>query len=155
MVCRSAQRRLAAFRPDDRIPTDLADHLSHCERCRTAFEDDRAVWDALSRYTVPTSRAPLVKAVLRRRGTGVLEWLFPSDGIPTRAFAASVAAVAVIGVAGGLWCGRTLIGLRLELPSPTAAAAEALDEAHILTAAPPGSLAAAYLEGLQQDRATR
>jgi hypothetical protein len=155
MVCRSAQRRLAAFRPDERIPPDLAAHLAHCERCRSAFEDDRAVWDALSRYAVPTSRAPLVEGVLRRRRTAALEWLFPSDVIPTKAFAASVAAVAVIGVAGGLWCGRILIGLRLALPPPTAVAAEALDEAHILTATPPGSLAAAYLEGSQQDRATR
>jgi hypothetical protein len=72
---------------------------------------------------------------------------FPLDLMPTRGLAAALAAVTIIGTVGGLWCGRTLVDLRIGVVPSTVSSAAALDEAKILTATPPGSLAAAYFAG--------
>ena len=140
MNCRSAQRHLAACRPDDQVPPELAAHLRQCALCRSVFKDDRALWGLLAAYTVPPSNAPRADDVFRRcRASKLLVW-FPSSLIPTRGLAAAVSAVVMMGVMGGFWCGRTVIDLRFR---PAAREAE---EANILTTAPPGSIVAAYLD---------
>jgi hypothetical protein len=59
---------------------------------------------------------------------------------------AAAVTVVVMGVVAGLWCGRTLVDLRLRFGAPAVSAARDTEEMDILTAMPPGSLAAAYLE---------
>lgn len=146
MNCRNARRRLATFRPDDQLSADLAAHLDHCGLCRSVFDGDRAVWSLLAEYTAPLSRVPRSKDVLQRLRTDRPRLLFPSGLIPTRGLAATVAAVVIMGTIGGLWCGHTLVDLRVGSVPPTVSSSGEVDEANLLTATPPGSLAAAYLE---------
>jgi hypothetical protein len=81
--------------------------------------------------------------------------LFPSGLVPTRGLAATMAAVLIVGTAGGLWCGRTLVDLGDSFVPPEVSAASAADDASIFTATPPGSLAAAYLAGSEPTAAVR
>jgi anti-sigma factor RsiW len=155
MNCRTARRRLATCRPDDQLPAELAAHLGQCGRCRSAFENDRAVWGLLEQYTAPPSNAPRLEVVLLRHRTRKGHWLVPPGLVPTRGFAAATAAVLIFGTLGGLWCGRTLVDLGDSLVPPDVSAASAVDDASIFTATPPGSLTAAYLADSEPTAAVR
>ena len=137
MNCRRAQRRLATFRPDDQLPPQLEAHLRQCALCRSVFESDRALWGLLAEDSV--------EEVLRRYRARTPEW-FSLSLVPTRGLAAAAAAVVTMGVISGFWCGRTLIDLRFSPVAPALSAAPEAEEASMLSAIPPGSIVAAYLD---------